>query len=410
MDGLEKERLFAELCAQTFLKGFVFHSPKYGSPSEMEAGDVVLWVRLNVIVFEVIARDECASGDTRRFVRRIGEKRDQLKRDFDAFLDPGINITMINEHGAAVPFDKEDVHDHIHFSGVVVVDCDAPFEKLHFKTVEKSTFLPFPVAFMSKNGFADLLNEVDTAPDLYFYLQDRWEFLKSVFSSAAGAFLNISGSLERNLISYYKMHENEFAKEYFDASKLGEYHTTYYATLGRQILVRNMENSNSFVVDSLIDWLRRHDSPEAPTLLHSAELASLTRRQRALGISEKLSDGFERFSRGNERKHFAMFNKSTGCWVLFCFQLLGTVEELCEKTTRLTRLKLFQTMQDDGFTFSVFGYGFQKSETSSRATFDHVSLVIEDAHKYEEVDKSEYEEASKLFGVGQIVPIKEFPR
>ena len=49
------EKLFAELCARSYLRGFVFHSPKYKySGGEEEVGDVVLWVRDILIVFEII--------------------------------------------------------------------------------------------------------------------------------------------------------------------------------------------------------------------------------------------------------------------------------------------------------------------------------------------------------------------
>ena len=53
--ALISERFFAELCAQKRLKGFVFHSPKVTNDpkGEREAGDVVIWVRDLIIVFEI---------------------------------------------------------------------------------------------------------------------------------------------------------------------------------------------------------------------------------------------------------------------------------------------------------------------------------------------------------------------
>ena len=64
------ERFFATLCAQHYLKGFIFHSPKKKQRAgEGEAGDVVLWVRDILVVFEIIWKNVDLSTQTKRFVR-----------------------------------------------------------------------------------------------------------------------------------------------------------------------------------------------------------------------------------------------------------------------------------------------------------------------------------------------------
>ena len=76
-------------------------------------------------MFEVVARDVAAGSSTKQFVKRIGEKRDQLLRDYKVFKDPNIDIHLVNEQGEKVIFDTRDLAG-FGFSGVVVVDCDSP--------------------------------------------------------------------------------------------------------------------------------------------------------------------------------------------------------------------------------------------------------------------------------------------
>jgi hypothetical protein len=163
--GIRVERLFTDLCNRYFLRGFVFHSPRFFSPTENEAGDVVLWVRREVIVFEVIARDVTGRASTKQFIKRIGEKRDQLLKDYRAFTDTNIDIHLVNEQGEKVVSDTPDLAT-FGFSGIVIVDCDSHIEKLHFGTIQKSLAQPFPVAIMTRQDFLDLTAEVDTIPDL----------------------------------------------------------------------------------------------------------------------------------------------------------------------------------------------------------------------------------------------------
>ena len=109
--GARFERLFAELCGQRFLKGFVFHSPKFHNPTEEEAGDVTLWIRRMVVNFELVSQNSALSNSTKKFVRKIGHKRDQLIRDRATFHGPEIEIQFQNELNQTVVFDKSDLQD-----------------------------------------------------------------------------------------------------------------------------------------------------------------------------------------------------------------------------------------------------------------------------------------------------------
>ena len=176
------ERLFADICSKNYLKGFVFHSPKYGENLEYEAGDVVLWIRTQIIVFEIMWRNvnEAKSKSTKSFLRKIGEKREQLQKDYIAFSTFPEQIKMRNEIGEIVTeFSKQNFH-HFNFSGVILIDSDEDLETINYLTYKKVLELNFPISILTKSDFLFLSSEADTIPDLTYYLKDRYNFIKLI--------------------------------------------------------------------------------------------------------------------------------------------------------------------------------------------------------------------------------------
>jgi hypothetical protein len=406
--GLKAERLFANLCGRHFLRGFVFHSPKFYDPTEKEAGDVVIWVRRQVIVVEMLARNAESGVSTKQYVKRIGEKRNQLLNDHAAFTDPEVKIHLVNEYGERVEFDTRDL-DEVVFSGIILLDCNDPLEKPHYSSLEKSLSVPFPIAVMTRQDFLDLMSEVDTIPDLSYYLADRAAFLKTVYSQDPRPFLDLNGGLEKNLIAFYKLNENHFPISQWDPTEAFKYYHYYRSSLQKKIEARDAENSHSKIIDSMIDVLRSSNKPDDSTLLHSWELASLTRRQRAGPMSSKIVDAIERMHGGNARRHFAFFNQATGCWLVFFFQYGGDRESFRKHARALTRYKLIVEMRRHDFDYSVFGYAFRKSALHSESTFEEIVLSIEDASNYDLVSESEYQDALQFFGARDEIKIREFP-
>ena len=152
------ERLFAELCSKNYLKGFVFHSPRIRVNNSEEVGDVVLWVRNKIIVFEIIWRNNsiASTESTKSFIKKIGKKRDQLLKDYNYFETRSDEIQMKNENREIVNFTSRNFHPE-NFSGIVLIDCDSEIEELNYKTIEKSFESNFPIAFMTKNDFLFLV-------------------------------------------------------------------------------------------------------------------------------------------------------------------------------------------------------------------------------------------------------------
>lgn len=405
--GARFERLFAELCGQRFLKGFVFHSPKFYNPTEEEAGDVTLWIRRMVVNFELVSQNSALSNSTKKFVRKIGHKRDQLIRDRATFHDPEIEIQFQNELNQTVVFDKSDLQD-CSYSGVVLVDCEIPLEKMHFESFKKSMKTDFPLAIMTLDGFRDLMTEVDTIPDLVYYLEDRHHFVNTVFRNTPNVFLDLNRDTEKSLISFYKLNENQFVSEQWSESATDHFPTAYKSKWSEHIEARNAENEVSEVIDDIADYLRQLGSENAK--LHAWELAMLSRRQRAVGIGPKVRDALIQLPQGREKRYFAYFNQATGCWLLFYFRYGGTPDEFRDELDVLAMQKLLVEIAGRDFEYSVFGYGFRKSTIETGTSFDDVWLTIADADKVARpLRPRDLEEAQLLFHGGKPSKLKEFP-
>jgi hypothetical protein len=409
--ALISERFFAELCAERRLRGFVFHSPKViNDPNgQKEAGDVVIWVRDLVIVFEIIWKNTQVSNNTRRFIQRIGEKRHQLVRDRQVYEDEVTEISMTNEDGETIVFDHRYFND-LAFCGVVIVDSDLPLDKLHFETVRRTLSADFSMAIMTTRDFVDLLVEVDTPSDLHYYLADRTRFLKQVFETEAAIFLDLNRRTERELIGFYKINNNSFPIDRWKQVSNKRFWDQYQTQMADQIADRDQENEESFIIDEVIELIRKHNGPGLSTLEHSWELASLTRRSRAGWLARRVVRGFEQMVDGRRERHFAFHNQATDCWIVFYFCSGMTSEEFRQKASALTRMKVQVERVKADFPHSVFCYGFRKSLIDTGNTFDECLLIVEDAKNYPSVSPEDYSSASKYFGgAGTPLPIKEFP-
>ena len=175
------ERFFSQLCSHYYLRGFVFHSPRIDAPTEIELGDVLIWLRTKTINFELIWRDPLAPPKLTSFIKSIGKKRDQLKRDYQLFSSLTEPIKLRNEYGRYLYLRPDDFKPKNYF-GVVLIDSQDNDIKLHYSTLKKSIELPFVCNFISFQGLESILNELDTISDLGYYLHDRAEFSKHLLA------------------------------------------------------------------------------------------------------------------------------------------------------------------------------------------------------------------------------------
>ena len=405
------ERLFAELCKRNYLSGFVFHSPKFGDTLQYEAGDVVLWVRTQILVFEILWRDSSKtnSKSTKRFIKRVGEKRKQLENDFMIYSTQIEDIKMTNENNEIVEINNQFFHPR-NFIGIIIIDCDMELEPINFLSYKQSLMSKFPIAILTKDEFLYLASEADTIPDLTYYLKDRYGFIKTVYENDYELFLNKNRNIEKDLIALYKMNEYQFPIGEWNSSINKRFWETYITEFAEAIKARDKENEESFIIDQLIDVLRNMNHKYNSSFLHASELAIFPRRARAGSLAIKTKDAFRRIKKKCTPRFYAIFNETTGCWLLFYFEHSGTREEFYSNVTKYSRLKLFYEMNHNNFRYSVFGYGFRKSTIETGDDFDDIFLCIEDAVNYNELAIKDLKEANQYFGHIQAKEIKEYPK
>lgn len=407
--GTLAEKLFADICSAKYLNGFVFHSPKVRDPTEIEVGDVVIWVRTQLIVFEMISRKPDSSANLTSFIKRIGSKRDQLQRDYDFFSSLEHDIMLTNEDGNDIVF-RQEYFVKQGFVGIALVDIGSDELKLHHGTIEKCLEINFPVHVLHYGGFLKVIHELDTVADVYFYLLDRARFLPFLFSYKPDLLLQLTEDFEPNLLAFYKMHENSFPEDEFDFDTFSEYWSQYQSDFKNHIKARDAENEDSYIIDRIIQHILAARTETNDETIFAWELATLTRRQRATYLTEKVADAFYRLKNGNEKRFFSYFNKYTACWILFFFNYGGTTTTFRTEFERLLRLKTIYEASNKGFTFSTFGYGFRKSALETpNSLFDDFAMTIQDVDDLGPVTREELKEANELFGHSREVNIKEFP-
>ncbi|MHA1381120.1 MAG: hypothetical protein ACTSRG_22360 [Candidatus Helarchaeota archaeon] len=404
MKNNNSEKIFANLCEYTYLSGFTFHSPKIYDPTEKELCDILIWARTQLFVFEVIWRSN-SNKSTKSFIKRIGEKRDQLRKDFKLFQS-GKEIIMTNKSGRVLVY-KPEYFISGNFFGIIIIDCDNHLHKMHYGTLEKTLNSPFPIAIMLKSDFEFILNEVDTTSDLKYYLYDRYQFFKQVYKQTANFFLDLNLSHEKQLLGFYKINNYHFPIEEWDPDF--DYWHEFQTRHSNQVNLRDQENKASKVVDKLIDTIMESGVNEIP-LVHAWQLAVIPRRARAGWFADRIIDAIDKMISGKKHRHFALKNEITGCWLVFYFQYGGSREDLIQKIEELTKLKLVFEMTYNDFNNSVIGYGFRKSNIITEYIFDDVVLLIEDASDYSKFTESMIAESKKYFrGITSAHKVTELP-
>lgn len=402
-DNLSEE-IFARLCSNKYFAGFVYQNPKFTRNSESETGDVVLWVRDSLIIFEVIWRNPKYGPDTKSFIKDIGKKRDQLLRDFDIYANPNILISMQSEHGERTWYDYEQFNED-KTKGVVIVDAQGPIGKLHYETVRLTVEAHFPIAVMTRDDFETLLVEADTVSDLGLYLGDRHKFLKTVFKEDPAPFLQLGAKLEQELVGLYKLGDNSFDLNAWRVSKDKQFWHRYQIERAAEITRRDDENATSESLDFLITEIRAQNGPESPTNQHAWEMALLTRRERAALVS-MLIRKHEKLVGTHKDQKFAFQNQHTGCWDVFYFHSGVDSEFYREEAQRMSDRKLWIERALNNFEYSVFCFAMRYTALGLR----EVVLRVSDAHKWPRISDSQLQEAHKFFGgTTHQNPIVEFP-
>jgi hypothetical protein len=398
------EEVFARLCSDKYFGGFVYQNPKFTLDTEREAGDVVLWVRDSLIIFEVIWRNPKYGSNTKSFVKDIGKKRDQLLGDFTTYENPNLLISMQSEHGERTWYDHDQFNDK-KTKGVVIVDARGPIEKLHHDTVRLTAEAPLPIAVMTRDDFEALLVEADTVSDLGLYLGDRHNFLRTVFNEDPTPFLTLGANLEQELVGLYKLGDNSFDLDAWKRSKDKSFWHRYQIQRAAEIGRRDEENAASESLDYMMADIRSQNSEDSPTNQHAWEMALLTRRERAVLVSV-ISRKHERLLDSHKDQKFAFQNQHTGCWDVYYLHHGLDRDFFRQEAQKMANRKLWIERSLNNFQYSVFCFAMRYTALGLR----EVVLTVSDAHKWPFITTEQLQEAQSFFGgTTHQNPIVEFP-
>ncbi|TYC06601.1 MAG: hypothetical protein FXF54_00275 [Kosmotoga sp.] len=405
----KSEKLFARLCEKQFLKHYIFYKGCCEtSNGEIEVGDLIFWLRDILIVVELLWREK-KDKNTKSFVKRIGEKRKQLKKD-RKYFESEKEIYLLNGNEQIKYWNNA---FHI-FHGIIVIDSKIELDKLDHQQYKKTLNEDFPIAIMRKNDFQDLFEEIDTVPDLYYYLFDRYKFVKKLFNMNSHIFRDLNINTEKELIGYYKYNENNFPLENWDFKKFKKYWKEYKSNYKNKIIKRNLENRKSYKIDKLIYQIRNiHEEGknDKDSIKHAWQLSLFTRRGRAQ-FADKILSGFERIHQKNKKRFFSIQNPVSECWLFFYFKNSMNSEKFQDIAYKEAQNKLIFEMKKNKFEHSVFLYSFRKSSIDTGRDFDEIYLDILDADMIDTNSDSfknvNLEELDKC-GYYEPMEIKEFP-
>lgn len=400
------ENIVARLCSDTYYGGFVYRNPKFYDLTEKEAGDIILWVRDWLIIFEVVWRNTQAGLDTRSFIKRIGKKRDQLFTDFQVYANPNTDVHMRNALGETARYDHNYFNEHT-TRGVVLIDAPQIQGKLHVNTLRLTLESSHPLAIMTRLDFEAILAEVDTAADLGLYLGDRHRFLKEVYVADSDPFLRLGAQMEQELIGLYKLGENNFNIDRWNASSDKRFWHRYQIERAGEIARRDAENADSNLLDFVAARIRDSHGRGGFTIQHAWELALRTRRERAW-ISAKIQKKINALIDTERDQKFAVEHQGTGCWDVFYFHRGLDTEHFRNKAQRMADLKMWVERAENDFQQSVFCFAFRSSPISDALA--ELILTVSDAWKWQHISPAMLSEARQYFsGRTETSPIKEFP-
>ena len=126
----------------------------------------------------------------------------QLRRNFDCCVARE-TIYLHNEYFHA-ELDYEGLANYI---GLVILWLDGSCELYPTDSVPDIYTGPLPFHVLTWNDLCSLNTEVDTAPDLFYYLQDRYQYVRKH---------DIPLGVEKEIIAYYKLHDNTFPTDQTD--------------------------------------------------------------------------------------------------------------------------------------------------------------------------------------------------
>ena len=375
-----------------------FPSPK--SKDNAEIADVAVWHNRTLFLIEVKSRDSrTATASLKSWATgRIKDALDQIGKNHARCI-AGETINLHNDF-FHVEFDSEGI---VSYTGLIVLAFGGKCDLLPTDAVPEIYSGELPIHALTWDDLQSLREEIDTVPDLSYYLQDRSQYVRQH---------DIPLGLEREVIAYYKLHDNKFPSEEFDFASSSLW-SEYQANMAAAIHRRNVHNDNSLIIDQLEDCFsdaRRLYGRLPIGLLFAWEVGSQTRRHRAY-IGEKLHRVRSDFEKGRHSRQFCVFNKATENWHAYYF-FDDTALNAKIRLRKLLRLKCIKEAHLNGFEYAVYGFAFLVSRTHPLRLLGLAAADVVGADAVEGYSDAERREALSVWGSQRhtsVVPIQEFP-
>ena len=266
-----------------------------------------------------------------------------------------------------------------------------------------------PIHVFAWKDLKRMTAEIDTIPDLIYYLKDRYGYLGKTKS-------DIPLGAELDVLGCYKIGSNKFPERPFDFQAL-QCWDQYKFLMKKQIANRLEHNKASFFIDTLLNSVskipgNRKTIDGLPIGIYFIwELSMLSRRERAyLGT---YVEGVPKYFLDKDRlsKHFAHKNMSTKNWLVFLFSKEES-EGIQASLERLMEYKLMVEIEDVSFNYAAYGFGFKISDTFPPQIIS-LSVAINSADKVKgNYSKKDLEQARQKFDGelnAQKFNIEEFP-
>jgi hypothetical protein len=367
---------------------------------------VILWLNRYLFLIEIKARDKGESSIESWIKRRIIKGVDQIVHNFQR-VEHHETIKLHNQHFHTY-LDTEGLVQTI---GLIILVCDETSDILPTSVVPDIYQKKIPIQVFLWNDLKRMTGEIDTIPDLLYYLIDRYNYLKKSKS-------DIPLNTELDVLGYYKIKSNKFPEKpvkFFES----QFWDQYCIGMKNQIANRDAHNQSSIFINNLVNYLsrihniRQTKGRKLPIGIYPIwELSMLSRRERSYwgAHAVKALEHFKDLSR--QSKHFAFKNVSTNNWSVFYF----SKEENHEIETSLEKrmeYKLMIEIEENSFDNAVYGFGFKISEDFPPKLLSLSGTIFIGADelkgKYSKDDLKEARQHFKGEKNGQKTKIEEFP-
>lgn len=398
----ENEGRLGERKVQCFFEtniGKIITFPNAKTKSNKQIADLLVWLNWKALLVEVKTRVSSKVSLDQWVRERIADADHQITKSYVTCLG-GEHIYVNNDY-YHVRFDDKEVE---FYSGLIVLNYEGMGSSVLPSVAVPDIYRrPLPIHAISYDDLAQLSEEIDSFPDLGYYLKDRFAYIREY---------DIPVGVEKEVIGRYKLFNNRFPDYYvnFEAS---DFWREYQSTMKDAIQRRNAHNEHSTLLDELglaFGDQRKLHATLSLGLYFAWELAAMSRRERAI-VGERMDGARLRFERGGNRRYFSFENASTGNWLVFLFSNAGQ-EEVCHEIGQLTRLKLIKEAQFYDSEVAAYGFGFQVSRTHPISLLGLRRALVMSSDAVNPYTDADLEAAVALWGdehVGRPIPILEFP-